>query len=117
MKVYHPQDAWQAHLAEDYSRAAEIWLALMNAARDIQSLSRYQLGYAQVLIARQQYDEARGLLEEVYEATAHPECLRLIELSANRRHQELEARIQSLLAAALSDSQPTLQPNVFKEQP
>ena len=115
MKEYHPQDAWMAYHNQNFDLAGEIWLSLMIRARDISTLTRYQLGYAQILMAKQQYDEALGLLEEVYETTAHPECLRLIEVAAKRSQPEIAARVQSLLAGLSHRTEEVSQMIQFKE--
>ncbi len=65
MTYYTLVDAWQAYQEKRYDQAAEIWKALIAQESDQSSRHDHQLGYTYVLIAQQDYDAARELLNHL----------------------------------------------------
>lgn len=80
--LYSSQAAIINFPEQDRELMSSIWLELMTLAADVKTLSRCKLGYCEVLIAQQNFAEARAILQELYEALAEPVYLhRLAEVA------------------------------------
>lgn len=75
IRIYSPEDAWDAFESQNYDLARHIWFALLPTATDISTLAAYQHGYAIVLLAQRKFSETLAMLEELYDTTQDSLCL------------------------------------------
>ncbi|HEY9839256.1 MAG: hypothetical protein ACAI44_39680 [Candidatus Sericytochromatia bacterium] len=85
--IYTSEAAWQAFDNGDLERAGQIWLTLMHRPQALETHNRYQLNYAQVLIAQGRYLEAQRMLQELYTRTGHSRFLHLLGCLARQAGQ------------------------------
>lgn len=94
--LYSQTDAWTAMAQGNFQQASQLWVQLLATTQDAETACNYQLAYATVLIARGQFNEARALLEEMYDITEASICLHLLGQAAWQEQKQDAAKAHFL---------------------
>lgn len=78
---YTLTQAWEAYAAKNYDLAKRIFLALQPIAPSAESRRHHEMGYAYVLLAEGQRQEAEAILKRLYAETQDDTFLAPLEAS------------------------------------
>lgn len=91
-KQYTTRDAWEAFRDRQYELACHIWIKLMTDAMSLDNQRSYQLSYTHVLVAQSRFDEAKAILQELFESDPKPIYLHQLAYVSREAGQLDEAR-------------------------